>query len=136
MTLESGKPLAEAKGEILYANSFVELYAEECKRIKGEVIPAPLSNRRLLSIKEPVGPCALITPWNFPAAMITRKLAPALAAGCTAVIKPAEQTPLTALALMQLCQEAGIPEGVVNCISTSRDEVVEVGEVGFMNKEK
>jgi succinate-semialdehyde dehydrogenase/glutarate-semialdehyde dehydrogenase len=128
MTLESGKPLAESKGELIYANSFYELYAEEAKRIHGETISPPMSNRRMMTIKQPVGPCALITPWNFPAAMITRKLGPALAAGCTAVIKPSEQTPLTALALCAIAQEAGVPPGVMNCVTVGRGEVVEVGE--------
>ena len=128
MTLESGKPLAESKGELISANSFYELYAEEAKRIQGETISPPLSNRRTMTIKQPVGPCALITPWNFPAAMITRKLGPALAAGCTAVIKPSELTPLTALAMCAIAKEAGIPAGVVNCVAVGRSEVVEVGE--------
>lgn len=128
MTLESGKPLAESKGELIYANSFYELYAEEAKRIHGETMSPPLSNRRMMTIKQPVGPAALITPWNFPAAMITRKLGPALAAGCTAVIKPSELTPLTALAFCAIAQEAGVPAGVVNCVTVGRPEVVEVGE--------
>ncbi len=117
MTAEQGKPLAEARGEIAYAASFIEWFAEEARRVYGEVIPSPLPDRRLIVIKQPVGVCAAITPWNFPAAMITRKAAPALAAGCTMVVKPAEQTPLTALALAWLGQQAGIPPGVLNVIT-------------------
>ncbi|WP_394547885.1 NAD-dependent succinate-semialdehyde dehydrogenase [Priestia aryabhattai] len=117
MTVEQGKPLKEAKGEIGYANGFVSWYAEEGKRIYGETIPASSPNKRLFAHKQPVGVMAAITPWNFPAAMITRKVAPALAAGCTAVIKPAEQTPLTALRLAELAQEAGIPKGVINVVT-------------------
>jgi succinate-semialdehyde dehydrogenase/glutarate-semialdehyde dehydrogenase len=112
----------------MYANSFYELYAEEAKRISGETISPPLSNRRMMTIKQPVGVAALITPWNFPAAMITRKLGPALAAGCTAVIKPSENTPLTALAMMAIAKEAGVPAGVVNCVTVGREEVKDVGE--------
>jgi succinate-semialdehyde dehydrogenase/glutarate-semialdehyde dehydrogenase len=117
MTLEQGKPLAEARGEIAYAASFIEWFAEEARRVYGEVIPSPLADRRLIVIKQPVGVCAAITPWNFPAAMITRKAAPALAAGCTMVVKPAEQTPLSALALAWLGQQAGIPPGVLNIVT-------------------
>ena len=117
MTAEQGKPLAEARGEIAYAASFIEWFAEEARRVHGEVIPSPLPDRRLIVIKQPVGVCAAITPWNFPAAMITRKVAPALAAGCTMVVKPAEQTPLSALALAWLGQQAGIPPGVLNIIT-------------------
>jgi succinate-semialdehyde dehydrogenase/glutarate-semialdehyde dehydrogenase len=117
MTLEQGKPLAEARGEIAYAASFIEWFAEEARRVYGEVIPSPLPDRRLIVLKQPVGVCAAITPWNFPAAMITRKVAPALAAGCTMVVKPAEQTPLSALALAWLGQQAGIPSGVLNIVT-------------------
>ncbi|WP_416413346.1 NAD-dependent succinate-semialdehyde dehydrogenase [Pantoea sp. App145] len=117
MTAEQGKPLAEAKGEALYAASFVEWFAEEAKRVYGETIPAPATNKRIVVIKQPIGVCAAITPWNFPAAMITRKAAPALAAGCTMIVKPAEQTPLTALALGVLAQQAGIPDGVFQVIT-------------------
>jgi succinate-semialdehyde dehydrogenase / glutarate-semialdehyde dehydrogenase len=117
LTLEQGKPLAEAQGEIAYAASYVEWFAEEAKRAYGEVIPSPFADRRMLTLREPVGVCAVITPWNFPAAMLTRKVAPALAAGCTVVIKPASETPLTALALGVLAQRAGIPDGVVNVIT-------------------
>ncbi len=117
MTREQGKPLQEAIGEVSYANSFISWYAEEGKRIYGETIPASHENKRLLVLKQPVGVVAAITPWNFPAAMITRKVAPALAAGCTAVVKPAELTPLTALKLAQLAEQAGIPKGVFNVIT-------------------
>ncbi len=117
MTLEQGKPLSEARGEVAYAASFIEWFSEEAKRTYGEVIPGPTADKRLLVIKQPVGVCAAITPWNFPAAMITRKIAPALAAGCTVVVKPAEQTPLTALALAELAQRAEIPAGVFNVVT-------------------
>jgi succinate-semialdehyde dehydrogenase/glutarate-semialdehyde dehydrogenase len=109
--LECGKPLAEARGEVAYAASFVEWFAEEAKRVYGDLIPTPQADRRLMAWKQPVGVCAAITPWNFPAAMITRKVAPALAVGCTVVVKPAEQTPLTALALAALAEDAGFPAG-------------------------
>ena len=104
---EAGKPVAEAKGEVMYALSFFEFYAEEAKRIHGDILPARSSTHRLLAMKESVGPAALITPWNFPSAMITRKVGPALAAGCPVIIKPAEQTPLSALALCAIAEEAG-----------------------------
>lgn len=117
LTAEQGKPLAEARGEIGYAASFIEWFAEEARRTYGRLIPSPASDRRIAVSKEPVGVCAAITPWNFPAAMITRKVAPALAAGCTTVIKPAEATPLTALALAELADRAGLPAGVVNVIT-------------------
>jgi succinate-semialdehyde dehydrogenase/glutarate-semialdehyde dehydrogenase len=119
MTSEQGKPLAEAKGEVMYAASFVEFFAEEAKRISGETIPSFKNDARIVCIKQPVGVVAAITPWNFPAAMITRKVAPALAVGCTAVVKPASQTPLTALALAELGERAGIPKGVLNVITGS-----------------
>jgi len=117
ITAECGKPLAEARGEVGYGASFVEWFAEEGKRAYGESIPSPAGDRRLLTIRQPVGVCAAVTPWNFPLAMITRKVAPALAAGCTAVVKPAEQTPLTALALAELAQRAGVPPGVFNVLT-------------------
>ncbi|WP_138466750.1 NAD-dependent succinate-semialdehyde dehydrogenase [Poseidonocella sp. HB161398] len=117
MTAEQGKPLAEARGEAVYAASFVEWFAEEAKRVYGDTIPAPSSANRLFVLRQPIGVCAAITPWNFPAAMITRKAAPALAAGCTMIVKPAEQTPLTALALAKLAEMAGIPGGVFQVIT-------------------
>lgn len=117
MTLEQGKPLAEAKGEILYAASFVEWFGEEAKRLYGDLIPGPQTNKRVLVMKQPVGVTAAITPWNFPSSMITRKAAPALAAGCTMVLKPAPQTPYSALALGELAERAGIPKGVFNIVT-------------------
>jgi succinate-semialdehyde dehydrogenase/glutarate-semialdehyde dehydrogenase len=123
MTREQGKPLAEAKGEVAYAASFIEWFAEEAKRVYGEIIPSPRTDARLLAIRQPVGVCAAITPWNFPAAMITRKAAPALAAGCTMVVKPAPQTPLTALALAELARRAGIPAGVFNVVTGPAEAV-------------
>ena len=119
LTSEQGKPLAEAKGEIAYAASFIQWFAEEAKRVYGDTIPAAASDQRIIVIRQPVGVCAAITPWNFPAAMITRKAAPALAAGCTIVVKPASQTPLTALALAELSGRAGIPAGVFNVLTGS-----------------
>ena len=116
LTAEMGKPLAEAKGEILYAASYIEWYAEEAKRINGETVPAPSADKRMLVIKQPVGVVGTITPWNFPAAMIARKAAPALAVGCTVVSKPAEQTPLSAIALAVLAEKAGIPAGAFNLV--------------------
>ena len=117
LTTEQGKPLAEARGEVMYAASFVEWFAEEAKRANGDVIPTNAQDRRLLVMRQPVGVCAAITPWNFPAAMITRKVAPAFAAGCTVVVKPAEQTPFTALALAVLAEQAGFPKGVFNVVT-------------------
>ena len=117
MTSEQGKPLAESRGEVTYGASFVKWFAEEAKRVYGDVIPQPKNDQRLIVIKEPVGVCAAITPWNFPIAMITRKVAPALAVGCVAVVKPAEQTPLCALALAELADRAGFPKGVLNVIT-------------------
>ena len=119
MTLEQGKPLAEARGEIAYAASYIEWFAEEGKRVYGDVVPSPWTDRRIIVLREPVGVCAAITPWNFPAAMITRKVAPALAAGCSVVVKPASQTPLSALALAELASRAGIPAGVLNVVTGS-----------------
>ena len=117
MTAEQGKPYAEAKGEVAYGASFVEWFAEEAKRVNGETLPQFDNNRRLAVIRQPIGVCAAITPWNFPLAMITRKVAPALAAGCTVVIKPAELTPLTALAAAELALRAGVPDGVINVVT-------------------
>jgi succinate-semialdehyde dehydrogenase/glutarate-semialdehyde dehydrogenase len=119
MTAEQGKPVTEAKGEVAYAASFIEWFAEEAKRVYGDTIPSPWSDRRLVVIKQPVGVCCAITPWNFPAAMITRKAGPALAAGCTMVVKPAESTPLSAFALAALAERAGIPAGVFNVLTGS-----------------
>ncbi len=129
MTAEQGKPLAEAKGEVGYAASFIEWFAEEAKRIYGETIPTTDNNKRYLVIKQAMGVCAAITPWNFPIAMITRKVAPALAAGCTVVIKPAEQTPLSALAVAELAQRAGMPAGVLNVITADAENSIAVGKV-------
>ncbi|WP_191270900.1 NAD-dependent succinate-semialdehyde dehydrogenase [Neobacillus kokaensis] len=126
MTIEQGKPLKEALGEVLYANGFISWYAEEAKRVYGETIPASHPNKRILVRKEPVGVVAAITPWNFPAAMITRKVGPALAAGCTCVVKPANQTPLTALKMAELAHEAGIPSGVINIITGKSSEIGDV----------
>lgn len=123
MTLEQGKPLVESRGEIAYAASFIEWFAEEAKRIYGDTIPAHQADKRILVIKQPIGVTAAITPWNFPSAMITRKAGPALAAGCTMIIKPASQTPFSALALMVLAEEAGIPAGVLNVITGSASEI-------------
>ncbi|MBB3931804.1 succinate-semialdehyde dehydrogenase/glutarate-semialdehyde dehydrogenase [Kaistia hirudinis] len=123
MTREQGKPLAEARGEVAYAAAYVEWFAEEAKRVYGEIIPSHRADSRLLVIRQPVGVCAAITPWNFPAAMITRKAAAALAAGCTMVVKPASQTPLTALALARLAERAGIPAGVINVVTGSAREI-------------
>jgi succinate-semialdehyde dehydrogenase/glutarate-semialdehyde dehydrogenase len=128
MTAEQGKPLPEAKGEVAYGASFVEWFAEEAKRINGETLPQFDNNRRLMVLKQPIGVCAAITPWNFPLAMITRKVAPALAAGCPVIIKPAELTPLTALAAMELAIRAGIPAGVINMITADADNSIAVGK--------
>jgi succinate-semialdehyde dehydrogenase/glutarate-semialdehyde dehydrogenase len=117
LTTEQGKPLAEAKGEIVYGASFVEWFAEEAKRVYGDVIPSPTSDKRLIVIKQPIGVVGAITPWNFPNAMITRKVSPGLAAGCTIVLKPAEQTPFSALALAELAARAGFPKGVLNIVT-------------------
>jgi succinate-semialdehyde dehydrogenase/glutarate-semialdehyde dehydrogenase len=127
MTREQGKPLAEARGEVVYGASFVEWFAEEGKRVYGDVIPTVANDRRLLAIRQPIGVCAAITPWNFPVAMITRKVAPALAAGCTVVCKPAEATPLSALALAELSRQAGMPEGVFNVVVASGPQAPAIG---------
>jgi succinate-semialdehyde dehydrogenase/glutarate-semialdehyde dehydrogenase len=117
LTAEQGKPLAEAKGEIAYGASFIEWFAEEGKRVYGDTIPSPWADKRVVVLKQPIGVCALITPWNFPNAMITRKAGPALASGCTVVIKPASQTPYSALAMAELGERAGIPKGVLNVLT-------------------
>ena len=129
MTAEQGKPLAEAKGEVGYGASFIEWFAEEARRVYGETVPTTDNNKRYLVIKQAMGVCAAITPWNFPIAMITRKVAPALAAGCPVVIKPAEQTPLSALAVAELAQRAGMPAGVLNVITADGDNSIKVGKV-------
>ena len=123
LSSEQGKPIAEARGEILYAASFIEWFAEEAKRTYGEIIPSPRTDARIVVIQQPVGVTAAITPWNFPAAMITRKAGPALAAGCTMVLKPAMQTPLTALALAALAQSSGVPDGVLNVVTGRSREI-------------
>jgi succinate-semialdehyde dehydrogenase / glutarate-semialdehyde dehydrogenase len=129
MTAEQGKPYAEAKGEIAYGSSFVEWFAEEAKRVQGETLPTWDNNKRVMVIRQPIGVCAAITPWNFPLAMITRKVAPALAAGCPVVIKPAELTPLTALAAAELAMRAGIPAGVLNVLTADSANSIAVGKV-------
>ena len=128
MTAEQGKPLIEAKGEVIYGASFIEWFAEEAKRVSGDVLASTWSDKRTLALKQPIGVCASITPWNFPIAMITRKVAPALAAGCTIVIKPAEQTPLSALAIAELAHRAGIPPGVINVVTADADNSIAVGK--------
>ena len=129
MTAEQGKPLAEAKGEVVYGASFIDWFAEEGKRIYGETIPTTDNNKRYLVLKQSMGVCAAITPWNFPIAMITRKVAPALAAGCTVVIKPAEATPLSALAVAELAQRAGMPAGVLNVLTGDAEQSIAIGKV-------
>ena len=129
MTAEQGKPLAEAKGEVGYAASFLEWFAEEGRRVYGETIPTTDNNKRYLVIKQAMGVCAAITPWNFPIAMITRKVAPALAAGCTVVIKPAEQTPLSALAVAELAMRAGMPAGVLNVLTADAEQSIAIGKL-------
>jgi succinate-semialdehyde dehydrogenase/glutarate-semialdehyde dehydrogenase len=129
MTAEQGKPFLEAKGEVAYGASFVEWFAEEAKRVNGETLPQFDNNRRLMVLKQPIGVCAAITPWNFPLAMITRKVAPALAAGCPVVIKPAELTPLTALAAAELAMRAGVPAGVLNVLTADSDNSIAAGTV-------
>lgn len=128
ITWENGKPLADAKGEVTYAANFFEWFSEEAPRVYGDTIPSSVAGNRVVTIKEPVGVCGLITPWNFPAAMITRKIGPALAAGCTVVCKSPGETPFTSLAIAELAHRAGIPKGVVNVIS-ALDKTIEVGEV-------
>lgn len=123
MTLEQGKPLGESRGEIAYAASFLEWFAEQAKRVNGEVIPQHQNDKRIVVLRQPVGVCVAITPWNFPSAMITRKVAPALAAGCTVVVKPATQTPLSALALCELAERAGVPAGVLSVVTGSSGEI-------------
>ncbi|XP_017079803.1 succinate-semialdehyde dehydrogenase [NADP(+)] GabD [Drosophila eugracilis] len=120
MTAESGKPINESKGEVAYGNAFVEWFAEEARRVYGEIVPSALPNREIIVMKQPIGVAALITPWNFPMAMITRKAGAALAAGCTVVVKPSEDTPLTALAVAKLAVDAGIPKGVINVVTTNK----------------
>jgi succinate-semialdehyde dehydrogenase / glutarate-semialdehyde dehydrogenase len=129
ISAEEGKPLAEARGEVDYGASFVEWFAEEAKRVDGDVLQSPQTNKRLLALKQAIGICVSITPWNFPLAMITRKVAPALAAGCTIAVKPAEQTPLTALALGELALRAGIPAGVLNILTADAKNSVIIGEM-------
>ena len=129
MTAEQGKPLAEARGEVVYGASFIDWFAEEGKRVYGETIPTTDNNKRYLVIKQAMGVCAAITPWNFPIAMITRKVAPALAAGCTVVIKPAEATPLSALAVAELAQRAGMPAGVLNVLTADAENSIAIGHV-------
>lgn len=129
LTAEQGKPLAESRGELVYGSSYIEWFSEECRRIYGEVAQSPVSSKEMLFIRQPIGVVGMITPWNFPNAMITRKVAAALAAGCTCVVKPAEDTPLSALALGALAEEAGIPPGVVNVVTSSRAHTAEVGQV-------
>ncbi len=129
LTAEQGKPLAEARGEVVYGASFIEWFAEEARRVYGETIPTTDNGKRYIVLKQAVGVCAAITPWNFPIAMITRKVAPALAAGCTVVIKPAEQTPLSALALAELAQRAGMPAGVLNVVTADGANTIAVGKV-------
>ena len=129
LTAEQGKPFAEAKGEVAYAASFVEWFAEEAKRVNGETLPPFDNDRRLMVLKQPVGVCVAITPWNFPLAMITRKVAPALAAGCTVIVKPAELTPLTALAAAELAIRAGVPPGVLGVLTADSENSIEIGKV-------
>ncbi|MBX6316817.1 NAD-dependent succinate-semialdehyde dehydrogenase [Pigmentiphaga sp.] len=128
MTLEQGKPLAEAKGEVAYAASFIEWFAEQGKRVAGDTLSPVAPNTRMLVLREPIGVCAAITPWNFPLAMITRKAGPALAAGCTMVLKPAEQTPLSALALAELAHRAGLPPGVLNIVTAGSERSIALGK--------
>jgi succinate-semialdehyde dehydrogenase/glutarate-semialdehyde dehydrogenase len=123
LTAEQGKPLAEARGEIAYGASYIEWFAEEAKRIYGDTIPQPSNDKRIVIIKQPVGVVACITPWNFPNAMLTRKIAPALAAGCTVVCKPANETPLSAFAFVELAERAGVPPGVINVLGGVTREI-------------
>ncbi len=128
MTAEQGKPVAEARGEVAYAASFIEWFAEEAKRVTGDTLASPFADKRMLVIKQPIGVCAAITPWNFPLAMITRKAAPALAAGCTMIIKPAHQTPLSALALADLALRAGVPAGVISVVTGDGENASAIGK--------
>jgi len=128
MSAEQGKPLAEARGEVGFGASFIEWFAEEARRVYGETIPTTDNDKRYLVLREPVGVCAAITPWNFPIAMITRKVAPAIAAGCTVVVKPAEQTPLSALAVAALAREAGLPPGVLNVVTGDGPQSIAIGQ--------
>ena len=134
MTLENGKPIADSRGEIIYASWFTDWFAEEAKRTYGKTIPSTVADKRIMTIKQPIGVCGIITPWNFPAAMITRKVAPALAAGCPVIIKPAGTTPFSATALVELAHRAGVPKGVINLVSVSEDKVAEVGDELCTNK--
>lgn len=129
ITAESGKPLAEAKGEIAYGNSFIEWFADTARHINGEIIPSPWPNKQILLSRQPIGVVSIITPWNFPYAMITRKVGALMAAGCTCVIKPSEDTPLSALAAAALAEEAGVPPGIINVITTSRKNAATTGKV-------
>ncbi|WP_334189705.1 NAD-dependent succinate-semialdehyde dehydrogenase [Noviherbaspirillum sp.] len=129
MTAEQGKPLAEAKGEVMYGASFIEWFAEEAKRVSGDVMSSTWSDKRMMVLRQPIGVCAAITPWNFPIAMITRKVGPAVAAGCTIVIKPAEQTPLSALAVAELAHRAGLPAGVINIVTADSERSIEIGKL-------
>jgi len=128
MSLEQGKPLVEAKGEIHYGSSFIEWFAEEAKRVTGAIPSSTWEDKRLMVLKQPIGVCVAITPWNFPSAMITRKVSPALAAGCSIVIKPAEQTPLSALALAELASRAGVPDGVINILTADANNSIAIGK--------
>ena len=129
ISAENGKPLAEAMGEVTYASSFCEWSAEECRRTIGETIPSPWPNARIMTIKQPIGVVGMITPWNFPAAMITRKAAPALAVGCPVVLKPSEDTPLTALALAELASKAGLPDGLFSVLPSDRESSASIGKL-------
>uniref|UniRef100_A0A7R9UD86 Succinate-semialdehyde dehydrogenase, mitochondrial n=2 Tax=Pinguiococcus pyrenoidosus TaxID=172671 RepID=A0A7R9UD86_9STRA len=129
MTLECGKPIAESQAEVAYAASFVEFFSEQVRRINGDILPTPSENKHIFITREPVGVVAAITPWNFPAAMVTRKAAPALAAGCSMILKPAEATPLTALLLAKAAERAGMPPGVLNVVPASRVDGQQIGEV-------
>lgn len=129
VTSEAGKPLAESLGEVAYGNSFVEWFSEEARRNYGEYVPSPIKTKEILMIRQPLGPVGLVTPWNFPIAMITRKAGAALAAGCTCVIKPAENTPITALVLAKFAEDAGIPKGVINVVTASRKNTPEIGKL-------
>lgn len=129
ITAESGKPLAEARGEVAYGNSFLEWFADSARHINGEIVPSPWPNKQILQTRHPLGVVSVITPWNFPFAMITRKVGALMAAGCTCVIKPSEDTPLSALAAVELAEQAGVPKGVINVVTTSRKNAPAVGKV-------